>query len=58
LDEEGTEAAATTAIVAATNGIREEPKWVEMKVDHPFLFAIQHAGSGALLFLGRVADPH
>lgn len=26
-------------------------------VDHPFLFAIQHAPSGACLFLGHVADP-
>jgi len=57
LDEEGTEAAAATAMVAMAMGIHEEPKRVEMKVDHPFLFAIQHAGTGTLLFLGRVADP-
>jgi serine protease inhibitor len=28
-----------------------------VKVDHPFLFAIQHRDSGACLFLGRVTDP-
>jgi len=34
---------------------KEEP--VEVRVDHPFLFAIQHRESGACLFLGRVTDP-
>jgi len=27
-----------------------------VRVDHPFLFAIQHRPSGASLFLGRVTD--
>jgi serpin B len=57
LDEEGTEAAAATALVAITAGIHEPPKPVTMKVDHPFLFAVQHQASGACLFLGRVTDP-
>jgi serine protease inhibitor len=26
-------------------------------LDRPFLFAIQHAPSGACFFLGRVSDP-
>ena len=33
------------------------PQPIVVKVDHPFLFAIQHCGSGACLFLGRVTDP-
>ena len=33
------------------------PKPIEVKVDRPFLFAIQHVPSGACLFLGRVNDP-
>lgn len=58
VDEMGTEASAATAlIVACTFGIVERPKPVEMKVDRPFLFAIQHRASGACLFLGRVVDP-
>ena len=58
LDEDGIEAAAATAVHAVAGAIREEePKRAEMKVDHPFLFGIQHAQSRSLLFLGRVADP-
>ncbi len=58
LDEKGTEAAAATAVVMmrATSFI-EEPKPIEVRVDRPFLFAIQHRPSGACLFLGRVSDP-
>jgi len=33
------------------------PKPIVVKVDHPFLFAIQHRDSGVCLFLGRVTDP-
>jgi len=57
LDEEGTEAAAATALQAVTLGIHEPKKAIEVKVDHPFLFAIQQRSSGACLFLGRVTDP-
>jgi serpin B len=57
LDEKGTEAAAATAIHVMTLGIHEPKKPIEVRVDHPFLFAIQHGPSGACLFLGRVVDP-
>ncbi len=59
LDERGTEAAAATAVVMArvTAMVGEKPKPVEMRVDHPFLFAIQHRPSGACLFLGRITEP-
>ena len=57
LDEKGTEAAAATAIQFITGGIHEPPKPITVRVDHPFLFAIQHRASGACLFLGRVVDP-
>lgn len=54
VNEQGTEAAAasarTAALVACTPTI-------EFIVNQPFLFAIRHADSGALLFLGRVARP-
>jgi serpin B len=58
LDEKGTEAAAATAVIMATPQVLvEKPKPVEVHVDRPFIFAIQHAPSGACLFLGRVTDP-
>jgi len=60
LDEKGTEAAAATAVVMmrplSAAGERP-PKPIEVKVDRPFLFAIQHWASRACLFLGRVTDP-
>ncbi len=58
VDEAGTEAAAATAI--AVTGITSAtigPPVVTVRVDRPFLFAIQHRASGACLFLGRVSDP-
>jgi serpin B len=57
VDEKGTEAAATTAFDFA-EGLQEEPQPpVEVHVDRPFLFAVQHIPSGAFLFIGRVTDP-
>jgi serpin B len=58
VDEKGTEAAAATAVVMMRATAHfEEPKPIEVRVDRPFLFAIQHRPSGACLFLGRVMDP-
>jgi serpin B len=58
LDEKGTEAAAATAVAMVTaSAVREKPKPIEVRVDRPFLFAIQHRASGACLFLGRLSDP-
>jgi serpin B len=58
LDEKGTEAAAATAVVMKARGrASPQPKPIEVRVDHPFLFAIQHRASGACLFLGHLSDP-
>ncbi len=58
VDEEGTEAAAATAAVMAMATSAMQPKEpIEVKVDRPFLYAIQHVPSGVCLFLGRVTDP-
>jgi serpin B len=58
LDEKGTEAAAATAVVMMGRSVMmQRPQPVEVRVDHPFLFAIQHRESGACLFLGHVPDP-
>jgi len=59
VDEKGTEAAAATAVVMmrATAIARPKPPPIEVKVDRPFVYAIQHVPSGVCLFLGRVTDP-
>jgi serpin B len=58
LDEKGTEAAAATAVaMMRATGFIEKPQPIEVRVDRPFLFAIQHRPSSACLFLGRVTDP-
>jgi len=58
VDEEGTEAAAATAIRA--KGARKPEKRPQPKIfkaDHPFFFIIRHNTSGAILFIGRVVKP-
>ena len=59
VDEKGTEAAAATAVVMmmATAIRGPKPPPIEVKVDRPFIYAIQHVPSGVCLFLGRVTDP-
>lgn len=60
VDESGTEAAAATAVamtVATAMEPMTPPKPIEVKVDRPFLYVIQHVPSGACLFLGRITDP-
>jgi serpin B len=59
VDKDGTEAAAATAVVMtrALSMPVERPKPLEVRIDRPFAFAIQHVASGACLFLGRVSDP-
>ena len=59
VDEKGTEAAAATAVaMLAGSALRSPPPPpIEVKVDRPFVYAIQHVPSGVCLFLGRVTDP-
>lgn len=60
VDQHGTEAAAATAVVmprANSVAPREKEPPLEIRVDRPFAFAIQHQATGACLFLGRVTDP-
>jgi serpin B len=58
VDEKGTEAAAATAVaMMAATALVPKPQPIEVKVDRPFIYAIQHVPSGVCLFLGRVTDP-
>ena len=58
LNEEGTEAAAATAVIMDYLGSYSpvEPDPI-FRADHPFLFAIRERKTGAILFLGRLSDP-
>ena len=55
VDEEGTEAAAATAMAFAESG--PPPADLTIVADRPFLWAIIHQDTGALLFVGRLVDP-
>jgi serpin B len=54
VDEEGTEAAAVTGMGIKTTSIEEPPSFI---ADRPFLFLLRDRKSGAILFMGRLADP-
>lgn len=54
VDEQGTEAAAATAVeMETTSLVRGEQT---MTVDRPFLFLIREQETGSVIFLGRVVD--
>jgi serpin B len=56
--EEGTEAAAATAVVIRALGLRmKPPPDVKLVFDRPFLFAIVETDSGLPLFLGQFTRP-
>ena len=59
VNEEGTEAAAATAVVMRTRLARMQPPPAPpvFRADHPFIFLIRDHRSGGILFMGRVADP-
>lgn len=57
VEEQGTEATATTGAVFAKLARTVSLPPIEVRVDRPFLFAIQHRPSGACLFLGYINDP-
>jgi serpin B len=56
IDEEGTEAAAVTAIIVGAASAPPPPTFT-MTVDRPYVFAIRHRPTGALLFIGSVQEP-
>mgnify|MGYP001058443400 CR=1 FL=1 len=58
VDEEGTEAAAATAVeMVLVSPPLDPPKPVEITIDHPFIFIIRDTETGTILFMGRVLDP-
>ena len=58
VNEEGTEAAAATAVVMRSMMARmPQPAPPVFRADHPFIFLIRDNRSGGILFMGRVTDP-
>jgi serpin B len=56
VDEEGTEAAAATAVqMQATSAMVDPP--LALTIDRPFVFLIRDDATGALLFMGRIVNP-
>jgi serpin B len=52
VNEEGTEAAAATGVAIA-----ESAPAIQLLADRPFLFFVRDRLTGAILYMGRVADP-
>ena len=55
VNEQGTTAAAATAVVVATRSRPIPP--LRFRADHPFLFLVRDLCTGSILFLGRLVDP-
>lgn len=60
VDEEGSEAAAVTAIELGVVSIQDPPPPpppVRLRFDRPFVFSIKQRASGAEVFVGKVMSP-
>jgi serpin B len=55
VDEEGTEAAAATAVIVGVTSLPIID--VTLTIDRPFIFLIRHIDTGSILFMGRVHHP-
>jgi len=56
VNEEGTEAAAATAVVLGRGMVQEDPV-PEFRANHSFIFLIQDDETGNILFIGRISNP-
>jgi serine protease inhibitor len=57
VDEEGTEAAAATAVTITALAVHIAPSPIQMIVDRPFLMVIRDDTTREILFLGAIYDP-
>jgi serpin B len=57
VDEQGTEAAAATAVVMMTTSARPSPYIKVFDADHPFVFLIKDTATGSILFMGTIMKP-
>ena len=54
VNEEGTEAAAATAVGAVARSLSHPTRFI---ADRPFLFIIRHIPSNTALFIGKISNP-
>jgi len=54
VDEEGTEAAAATAVIATRSA---DPEFVRLTADKPFVFALRDQRSGLIVLCGYIGNP-
>ena len=61
VSEEGTEAAAATALMMPADSMAPPRKMIQFtptfRADRPFLFLIRDKQTGSILFLGRITQP-
>jgi serpin B len=55
VNEEGTEAAAATAVIVSVTSLPVDIQ--QMQIDRPFIFLIRDIETGSILFAGRVLNP-
>ncbi len=55
VDEEGTEAAAATAVIMALSAVM--PQGIPLEINRPFIFILRDLPTGQILFIGRVLQP-
>ena len=57
VNEEGTEAAAATAVAMALTSMPERHDSIVFKADHPFMFLIRDNATSSIIFIGRITAP-
>lgn len=57
VNENGTEAAAATAVMMGATAMPPQAEPADFLADRPFVLVLRHNQTGAILFMGRVADP-
>lgn len=56
-DEEGTEAAAATAVISKETSAAPKSDQVDLTIDRPFVLLVRETSTGAILFAAKVEDP-
>lgn len=58
VNEDGTEAVASTAVNMSIRSAMQESPPIRFTADHPFAYLIFDQGTGTILFMGKVVDPN